>query len=180
MKKKIFALLVAALSVCTVSAQVSFMGIPVDGTKYDVEKALERKGFNYCDEGMEGKIDGKPVFVAVFVNDAGKVYRIAVANMSPIRNQNVAKERYNALADMFANDNRYTVCQSTRIPQTTDIYKTLALRGNVCRSVFSYNSSTTQMVGVFLLYDGTHGTKAYNSDGWYVSVRFDNLDNQPK
>lgn len=28
--------------------------------------------------------------------------------------------------------------------------------------------------------DGTHGTKAYNSDGWYVSVRFDNLDNQPK
>jgi len=30
MKKKIFALLVVALSVCTVSAQVSFMGIPVD------------------------------------------------------------------------------------------------------------------------------------------------------
>lgn len=164
---------------------VSFMGVPVDGTKYDVEQALLQRGFNLTEDGgVEGKVNDEHLFVTTFSNDAGQVYRIAAANMYPIRNQKVAAAKYNELIGAFEDNPNYTAARVRTVDGDANLYKELALKGAVYKSFFYKadskvgNAQPTQLVGIWLIYcHDERRDKAHNYDGYYVSVHYDNLNN---
>lgn len=86
---------------------VKFMGIPVDGTKENMIKSLEGKGFVYDDiyDQLYGEFNGEHVSVTLKTYK-GKVCRVCVIPFDA-RSENQARHRYNELCYQFENTDRY-------------------------------------------------------------------------
>lgn len=108
--KKIITLSVLLLMVAMVNAQVEvtkFLGIPVDGTKWEMISKLKAKGYTWNStlECLEGEFNGRDVQIYVVTNN-NKVYRILVRDKYT-SNETDIRIRYNTLLSQFQNNSRY-------------------------------------------------------------------------
>ena len=81
-----------------------FLGIPIDGTKQEMIKKLEEKGFVYDEETdwLTGEFNGKDVILKIRTNNR-KVYYVAVIYKYFYTGEEVKKE-YNILLKQFENN----------------------------------------------------------------------------
>ena len=102
-----------------------FLGIPVDGSKTEMIRKLQAKGFQHTEAAefrgadLEGEFNGQDVYIAVVTNN-NKVYRIAVRDKNQIDETNI-KIRFNKLCSQFANNPKYISLQDYTIPESEDI-----------------------------------------------------------
>ena len=84
-----------------------FLGIPIDGTKQEMIKKLEEKGFVYDEETdwLTGEFNGKDVILKIRTNNR-KVYYVAVIYKYFYTGEEVKKE-YNILLKQFENNEQY-------------------------------------------------------------------------
>lgn len=108
-----------------------FLGIPVDGTKDEMIKALKAEGFenlHNSDEILTGEFNGEEVKLYIVTN-RNKVWRIAVADKNT-RNKHQIKIRYNRLCQQFAKNNKYIKFEDNTdytIPDDEDIAEKMSL-----------------------------------------------------
>lgn len=89
----------------------TFLGIPVDGFRNDMENKLMEKGFQKVNleqgkTAFTGEFNGEDVNIHIGTNN-NKVYRIMVADQNT-RNEAEIKNRFNRLVYQFENNERYT------------------------------------------------------------------------
>ena len=102
-----------------------FLGIPVDGSKTEMIRKLQAKGFQHTEAAefrgadLEGEFNGQDVYIAVVTNN-NKVYRIAVRDKNQIDETNI-KIRFNKLCSQFANNPKYISLQDYTIPESENI-----------------------------------------------------------
>ena len=97
-----------------------FLGIPVDGSKTEMIKKLQAKGFQKSEvSDLEGEFNGQDVYIFVKTNN-NKVYRIVVMDKNQIDETNI-KIRFNNLCFQFANNPKYISLQDYIIPESEDI-----------------------------------------------------------
>ena len=110
MTRFIFSLLITLMTLTTYAQKdvTKFLGIPVDSTKTQMIQKLKAKGFksSYYDRDiLEGQFNGSDVNVHIVTN-GNKVYRIMVADKTPIDETNI-KYRFNKLCKQFENNSKY-------------------------------------------------------------------------
>lgn len=108
--KKLITLSVLMLMVAMLNAQVEvtkFLGIPVDGTKYEMISKLKAKGYTWNStlECLEGEFNGRDVQIYVVTNN-NKVYRILVVDKNYTTETDI-RIRFNTLLSQFKNNERY-------------------------------------------------------------------------
>ena len=123
--KKIFASLFFILFALSSFAQkdvTKFLGIPVDGTKSEMIRKLEAKGFKKVPgaDALEGEFNGNQVYIRVVTNN-NKVYRILITDVANINERSI-QIRFNNLCDQFENNENYiSFNEYTLIPDDEDI-----------------------------------------------------------
>ena len=123
--KQFFLSLALTFCVLTVSTQkdvTRFLGIPVDGTKLEMKKQLEAKGFSPSFEDpniLEGEFNGMDVHLHIVTNN-NKVYRIMVAD-AKTQDEGAIKIRYNNLCRQFENNSKYMSLNDYTIGNEEDI-----------------------------------------------------------
>ena len=108
--KQLITLSVLMLMVAMLNAQVEvtkFLGIPVDGTKYEMISKLKAKGYTWNSnlECLEGEFNGREVQIYVVTNN-NKVYRILVVDKNYL-NETDIRIRFNTLLSQFKKNERY-------------------------------------------------------------------------
>ena len=99
-----------------------FLGIPVDGTKYEMSQKLREKGFvwNKNLECFEGEFNGTDVYVGIVTNN-NKVYRIYLRDAKPSSEVDI-KIRFNKLCSQFEKNGKYIpLSQNQQIDDEEDI-----------------------------------------------------------
>ena len=124
MKKLLSITMLLAFAIAVYAQQekevTQFLGIPVDGSKTEMIKKLQAKGFQKSEIGdLEGEFNGKDVYIFVATNN-NKVYRIAVMDKKEY-NETDVKIRFNKLCSQFANNPKYISLQDFTIPESEDI-----------------------------------------------------------
>lgn len=112
------------LTTSTLIAQedvTKFLGIPIDGTKQNMIKKLENKGFEYnaTYDYLEGEFNGYDVNIHVVTNN-NKVYRIMVEDVHYLGETDI-RIRFNNLCDQFKNNDRYFSLTDYKISDNEDI-----------------------------------------------------------
>lgn len=100
---------------------ITFLGIPVDGTKREMISKLEAKGFEYnlCNDCLVGEFNG--VDVSIYVQTINnKVWRIGVVDNSYIDEANI-KIRFNNLFEQFSNNSKYVRLGGNPLNENDDI-----------------------------------------------------------
>ncbi|WP_288815639.1 hypothetical protein [uncultured Alistipes sp.] len=106
-------LLVAMLLICSIALHAQndvtrFLGIPVDGTKYEMIQKLKAKGFQstpFDKDVLTGEFNGTDVNIYV-VTTNNKVSRIMVADVN-IMDETDIKIRFNKLCRQFQKNKKY-------------------------------------------------------------------------
>ncbi len=119
--------ILVAFIACTLflSAQdvTKFLGIPVDGFKPEMKRALIAKGFTYdsANDCFEGEFNGNDVYVFIVTNN-NKVCRIMLVDKYE-RDESGIINRFNTLCSQFERNNKYQKLdeESFIIPETEDI-----------------------------------------------------------
>lgn len=86
----------------------TFIDIPIDGTKEQMIKKLQQKGFDIVDykKGiLKGEFNGEESYIFIVTN-RNKVYRICVRNIN-IYSEQQAIVKFNNLVKQFNNSNKY-------------------------------------------------------------------------
>ena len=123
--RKIFTIIVLLVASVTLFAQsdvTKFLGIPVDGFKPDMIKALKAKGFvstSYDPQVLEGEFNGTDVDIHIVTNN-NKVYRIVVYDKNTISETDI-RIRFNNLCSQFKNNPKYVSFSDYTIPNDEDI-----------------------------------------------------------
>lgn len=95
-----------------------FLGIPVDGPKSEMVRALKAKGFQQVNDGnteyFTGRFNGVDVNVYI-VLESGKVARIVVHDKNPISETDI-KIRFNTLCQQFSDNGKYIALEDYSIP----------------------------------------------------------------
>ena len=105
-------LIVALFAIATVAVNAQdvtkFMGIPVDGYKPEMKKALIDKGFIYdsLNDCFNGEFNGRNVNIFIVTNN-NKVWRIMVSDKESSDETNI-KIRFNNLCHQFEKNRKYT------------------------------------------------------------------------
>ncbi|MDE5668049.1 MAG: hypothetical protein K2I24_00780, partial [Duncaniella sp.] len=120
MKNRLLVLVIALCSLFSTYAQkdvTQFMGIPVDGSKKEMIKALKDKGFKKNPDSKNtliGMFNGTKVVLDVH-EQKNKVYRIIIRSAIPMSLSN-AVNRFNHLCEKFENSNKYISINDWSIP----------------------------------------------------------------
>lgn len=88
----------------------TFMGIPVDGTKNEMIKQLQLKGFTIVSRGegcLEGEFNGKDSYIYILTNRK-KVYRICVVDKYASSEQQIIL-RFNRIIKQFSENDNYII-----------------------------------------------------------------------
>ncbi|MDE7154809.1 MAG: hypothetical protein K2N79_00785 [Muribaculaceae bacterium] len=100
-----------------------FLGIPVDGTKYEMTQKLKAKGFKpttHDPNVLEGEFNGVPVYLHIATN-GNKVWRIMLCDKNNVNERSI-QIRFNNLCQQFDNNPKYTTpYQNTLIPDDENI-----------------------------------------------------------
>ncbi len=123
MKKILTILLLLVVSAVAHAQQdvTRFLGIPVDGTKSEMIRKLQAKGFRYdsANDRLTGEFNGTDVTIRVVTNN-NKVYRIAVVDENEV-GETAIRIRFNRLVEQFQNNSKYTSFGDFTIPDDEDI-----------------------------------------------------------
>ena len=115
---------------------LTFMGIPVDGPKEQMEGRLKEKGFSghSWNEYLEGIFNGENVRVVIGTNH-GIVDRIKV--VFPYTEERLNKVKYNTLVSRLGRNPKYTELRENKvIPEDEDISYEITLHDKVYDSVY--------------------------------------------
>lgn len=151
--KKFVAFLLLIISLVPVRAQVNlsvikkvldtdmtpvFLGIPVDGTKMNMIRAIEAKGFEYdrLNECLTGEFNGKNAYVFVHSNH-DNVDRIMVSYSNISKKQ--IRDEYNHLLRQFKNNSKYIeLLDNEEIPENENIPYEITLNDKTYAAAFYY------------------------------------------
>lgn len=108
-------LLISVIASAQETSVTKFLGIPIDGTKGDMIRKIEAKGFTYHSESnvLTGEFNGEEVLVSVGTN-GNKVFRVCVM---PIQYSSEAqiKIKYDNLIGDFINNGKYIPLSSDSV-----------------------------------------------------------------
>lgn len=143
--KKLLSFIIGILIMCsTVFGQsestLKFLGIPVDGSKSEMVKALKSKGFEYDSESdlLIGDFNGKESFIGI-VENHGKVYRVAVFDVNRYDAGEI-RIRFNNLIYQFENNDKYYyIVPNNIIPEDEDIHHEIFVHDKQYIANFIYN-----------------------------------------
>ena len=109
---------------CEAFAQnvIHFNGIPVDGTRKQVENKLAKAGYEYSEEqgGYVGWVDGREVCIDIYTN-LDKVYSIAVRDLWCSYGEDAAK-LYNSIHDKLYNNDDLEFWYFQTITSESDLW----------------------------------------------------------
>ena len=116
-----------------------FLGFPVDGTKSEMIKNLESKGFkltNTTDKNvLSGQFNGSDVLVFI-VTENDKVSRIAVVDNGKM-NETDIRIRFNRLCSQFKDNGKYmSLKEDCTIPEGEDISYGMRIRNKRYEACF--------------------------------------------
>lgn len=116
----------ASVAVFAQKDVTKFLGIPVDGNKFEMIRKLKAKGFTpVINDVLQGEFNGADVYLSVVTNN-NKVYRIGVADVNGTDETNI-KIRFNNLCRQFQNNKRYDCPMDFTLPEDENIsYEMLA------------------------------------------------------
>ena len=103
-----------------------FLGIPVDGSKTEMIRKLQAKGFQRTGDAefrgadLEGEFNGRNVYIVVITNN-NKVCRICVTDKYETDEADI-KIRFNKLCSQFANNPKYISPEDYTIPEDESIF----------------------------------------------------------
>ena len=109
MKRFFFFVILVFFTLCLNAKKVTqFMGIPIDGTKYDMGQKLQQKGFVYnsYNDYFTGEFNGRDVNVYIVTNH-DIVWRIFVYDKYGTESETNIKNRFNILCRQFENNPKY-------------------------------------------------------------------------
>lgn len=139
--KKTLSIIIALFSSITLFAQkdvTQFLGIPVDGYKYEMINKLKEKGFTSTSHDkniLEGEFNGTNVNVHIATNN-NKVYRIMLCDQTPIGETDI-RIRFNNLCNQFKNSPKYTSLEEDQtIPYDEDISYEILVHDKRYQAVF--------------------------------------------
>ena len=143
--KRLLSFVIGILIMCsTVFGQsestLKFLGIPVDGSKSEMVKALKAKGFEYDSESdfLIGDFNGKKSEIGI-VENHGKVYRVVVFNANTC-DEGQLKIRFNNLIHQFENNDKYFyIFPNDIIPEDEDIHYEILVHKKQYIAEFRYN-----------------------------------------
>ncbi len=120
----IVALIAASVALYAQENVTKFLGIPVDGTKEEMVRKLNQKGFvsdPYSEDLLKGEFNGRSVNISIVTNK-GKVWRIMVYDAYRTDERNI-KQRFNKLYEQFNNNGKYMLASFSdcSIPDDEDI-----------------------------------------------------------
>ena len=140
MKKYIFAFLFVIIGL-NANAQkdvTTFLGIPVDGYKQDMKKALIAKGFTPStvpgSDCLEGEFNGTDVNVFIVTNN-NKVYRLMIGDKNVQDAANI-KIRFNNLGRQFSNNARYLTYDDFTLPEDENISYEMTVHNKIYEAIF--------------------------------------------
>lgn len=149
MKKLISCCILALLSVAMYAQKdvTTFLGIPVDGSKSEMEKKLIEKGFAKKDNGyhevISGQFNGTYAHISIGTNK-GKVYIISVRDAFPQSEEDI-KIRFNTLVSQFMKNKRYIALKDYTLPEDEDISYGMSVLKKRYEAVFYQNPDITQL-----------------------------------
>ena len=143
--KKLLSFIIGILIMCsTVFGQsestLKFLGIPVDGSKSEMVKALKAKGFEYDSESdfLIGDFNGKKSEIGI-VENHGKVYRVVVFDANTY-DEGQIKVMFNNLIHQFENNDKYFyIFPNNIIPEDEDIHYEILVNKKQYIAEFMYN-----------------------------------------
>ena len=143
--KKLLSFVIGILIMCsTVFGQsestLKFLGIPVDGSKSEMVKALKAKGFEYDSESdfLIGDFNGKKSEIGI-VENHGKVYRVVVFDADTYDAGEI-RIRFNNLIHQFENNDKYFyIVPNDIIPEDEDIHYEILVHDKEYSATFYYN-----------------------------------------
>lgn len=151
--KRIFVLMAFAMSVLAVHAQkdvTRFLGIPVDGGKYEMIRKLKAKGFvsdyEVGEDWLKGSFNGHDVRVCPVMNGS-KVYRIALRDVVG-KDEASIRIRFNNLCYQFKNNPKYETFQDVEdyeIPEDEDISYGMTVKNKRYSATFWQKEDTLLM-----------------------------------
>ena len=121
-----------------------FLGIPIDGTKYEIIQKLRAKGFtdagSYSSADLVGEFNGKDVEISIVTNN-NKVYRVFVADKYYCDESEI-KIRFNRLCGQFERNNKYeTAKEDQYIPDEEDISYEISVNSKRYEAAFYQRSA---------------------------------------
>lgn len=153
--KKIFMLLLMLMLVLNSYAQANvtkFLGMPVDGSREKIEKQLKEKGFRkylYLRDTLEGEFNGRNVMLRILTNK-DKVWRIAVMDSNPTRDESQIINRFNELYNQFLNNPKYALIGGEMIDREEDISYEMIVKNKTYEAGF-YQLGTQEEIDEILL-----------------------------
>lgn len=150
-----------------------FLGIPVDGTKEAMKKALIAKGFSWRSSGESeyflGEFNGARSMIRVATNN-NKVCRIVVDCASPLT-EIEAKIYFNRLCLQFKNNEKYIGLDDYSIPDKEDIDYQMSIKKKRYEAAFYQKLVITDSLEM-----NTEVAKRYIEK--YPQSNYDNFDNE--
>lgn len=116
-----------------------FLGIPIDGTRYEMLQKLKAKGFtnagDYSNADLIGEFNGHDVEISAVTNN-NKVYRIAVFDRFYSDEADI-KIRFNTLCQQFGNNPKYrALSENQSISAEEDISYEMSVNSKRYQAVF--------------------------------------------
>lgn len=123
-----------------------FLGIPVDGSKSEMIRKLNAKGFTQSPvdkDVLTGKFNGMDVNVYIATNN-DKVCRIMVCDVNT-RNETGIRFRFNALCEQFKNNSKYCSLseEDPKIKEDEDISYEMSTHNKRYDAIFYQRPDTT-------------------------------------
>ena len=150
-KHLVFAVMLLIASMCLAQRSVTkFMGVPVDGTKKEMIKKLEKKGFIYDSEtGMLfGKYEGKDVYVTIHMKRK-VVWKVGMSFVKSY-DRYEAKKEFNEMCRWFERKPTGYVSlfgnRSQEIPEDEDIYYESLSRGKQYQAAYLQDGDDAKFV----------------------------------
>lgn len=188
--KKVFIILFLLISLIT-SAQVNFMGIPIDGDTPGMLYQLRKKGFkdapkDYGDNCLTGKFYGRDVIISISSdNHTNKVCGIAVFFMDYINDfegmdKNAAIKLFNELLYDFDEHDDYVNLSilleginSEKIEKGTNLYYNIKYEGFDYHVYYKQLPYTNDNVVHFCISLDDH-----HYDKYFIILFYENLKNK--
>ena len=125
MKRLLFILTLAVIAIGAMAENypTKFLGIPIDGTKEDMIRKIQEKGYTYDQEHdcLRGQFNGSDVRVYIATN-GNKVWRIMVSEATTFPEREI-RIRFNNLLHQFRKNKKYIPLNDNeyRIPENEQI-----------------------------------------------------------
>lgn len=151
-----------------------FMGIPVDGTKEEMERSLAKKGFKSYGEYLVGEFNGRENSIAIVTNK-GKVYCVGAID-GGLDDITVVR-RFNNVFSMLKDNPRYSYIEGELIPSGEDVGYNIFVKNHVYEAYFQQienNSEGSLLCGIVRIYiDQVSGSE------YMLIISYYNMNNYP-